>query len=120
MLYGGVLAPERRDRQIDRSFVLPTRANTSDSEKALPTKHAEQKRVRELERAREGRRVHIYMSTYACNLENEGDSPVSDGRTYRPDTKETRGASMVSSTPGISLIRLGTRFECSLSLSTIL
>jgi len=80
-------------------------------------KEREREGGRERERERE-RDIHTHIHPHVCDLENEGDSSVSDGRTYRPGTKETRGASMVSSTPDISLIRLGTRFECSLSLST--
>lgn len=113
---GRVSSRARQTGPTNRATVrLPTRANTSDSEKAFPIKHVEQERANEREKE-----IHTCTRPHrcACNLEIEGDSPVSDGRTYRPGTKETRGASMASSTPGISLIRLGTRFECSLSLST--
>jgi len=61
---------KRRDRQIERPFVLPTRANTSDPEKAFSTKHVEdveqQRRNEEGERERERERErypHAYTST---------------------------------------------------------
>lgn len=110
------------DKPNDRSFHQREQTLRIRRRHFRPNTWSERERAsgRERERKRCSTHTYIYMCIYtrACNLENGGDSFMSDGRTYRPGTKETRGASMASSTPSISLIRLGTRFECSLSLST--
>jgi len=127
MLYGGKGISSRAwetgltNRAIVRSTNESKHFGLGEGISDQTRRAKESKRDKERERERE-RDAHIYTHISTCTCVQSGER----GRFIRVwwtnisfwHERNTWRVAIASSTPSISLIRLGTRFECSLSLST--